>query len=347
MHRHAFLSLSLTLLSLLAAEVVHAGTTAQRLPFAQDWSNKALITKDGDWSTVPGIVGYRGDGLVAAAGTDPQTIVADGDTTPLSVFANKVSATLATGGLAEFELTNPTVAFQPSGTADAPHLVLALDARRWRGITVSYTLRDLDASPDNAVQPVALQYRIGASGDFTNVRAAFIADATTGPGIAAKVTRVSARLPVAANGRPLVQVRVITANASGFDEWVGVDDIRVTAIQDTTPPTLSVVVAAQQSLEAALETGISARVTIDEAGSLRSRIRLPIDLAERLGLPIVVGRATRLLAVPGTVTMVTRFDAAAAAKLASEPEVQVTLRIVAADTVGNAILVDRTVLLNR
>jgi hypothetical protein len=52
---------------------------------------------------------------------------------------------------------------------------------------VSYNLRDLDGSIDNAVQPVALQYRVGSTGNFTNLPAGFVADATTGPSLATQV----------------------------------------------------------------------------------------------------------------------------------------------------------------
>ena len=56
-----------------------------------------------------------------------------------------------------------------------------------------------------------------------------MADATTGPGAATLVTPVSAVLPAAADNRPLVQLRILTTNAVGQDEWVGVDDIEVEA----------------------------------------------------------------------------------------------------------------------
>ena len=57
----------------------------------------------------------------------------------------------------------------------------------------------------------------------------YVADATSGPGEATQVTRVSVNLPAAADGQPLVQVRVITTNAAGQDEWVGIDDIEASA----------------------------------------------------------------------------------------------------------------------
>ena len=217
----------------------HADSTAQSLPFSQDWSNTGLITANDNWSGVPGIVGYRGDDLTTATGTDPQTILADGTSTPVNVFANQTNPnTFLSGGVAEFELSNPTVALNGSGTADAPFILLNLNTTGRSNITVAYNLRDLDASADNAVQPVALQFRVGNSGSFTNVPAGFVADATTGPGQATLVTPVSAVLPSSADNQPLVQVRVITANAAGNDEWVGIDDIQVTgsAVEQPTNP---------------------------------------------------------------------------------------------------------------
>src|SRR6185503_17186451 len=63
---------------LLAAIAPSANDTAQAVPFGQDWSNPELITTSDDWTSVPGIVGYRGDGLAAATGVDPQTVLAEG-----------------------------------------------------------------------------------------------------------------------------------------------------------------------------------------------------------------------------------------------------------------------------
>ena len=98
----------------------------------------------------------------------------------LDVNANQTNDTFATGGVTEFELTDPVVAAAGSGTADAPYLRLAVTTGAV-GVRVRYTLRDIDGSSDNAVQPVALHYRVGASGSWTNVPAAYVADATAGP----------------------------------------------------------------------------------------------------------------------------------------------------------------------
>jgi hypothetical protein len=205
---------------------------AATLPFAQPWSDTGLISRDDDWAGVAGVVGYRGDGLTAAASADPRAVVADGSGTPVDVNANEgdPGAVGLAAGVTEFELPDPVVALQGSATAAAPHLVVSVDTRGRSGLTLRYRLRDVDPSSiANAVQPVALQYRVGDAGDFAPVPGGFVADATTGPGAATLVTPVSAVLPAAADDRPLVQLRILTANAVGQDEWVGVDDIEVEA----------------------------------------------------------------------------------------------------------------------
>ena len=90
--------------------------------------------------------------------------------------------------MAEFEITDPVVALQGSGTADAPFILIHINTTGFQNITVAYNVRDIDGSADNAVQQVALHYRVGTSGDFTNVPAAYISDATTGPSEATLVT---------------------------------------------------------------------------------------------------------------------------------------------------------------
>jgi len=221
---------------------VQANNTAQALPFAQAWTNTGLITANDNWSGVPGIEGFLGQDLTTATGTDPQTILGISTVAnDLDVIANQSNPnTLTAGGVAEFDgIANPTIALQGSGTADAPHIIINLNTTGQSNINVAYTLRDIDGSTDNAVQPVALQYRVGSSGNFTNVPAGFVADATTGPSLATLVTPVSAALPAAANNQALVQVRIITSNAAGSDEWVGIDDINITG-SGAAQPTLSI-----------------------------------------------------------------------------------------------------------
>jgi len=251
----------LTILALMLAALpmqsAQADGTARTLPFSQNWSNTGLIAVSDDWSGVPGIIGYRGDGLVSTTAVDPQTVVADGSLTPVDVNANQTSPnTFTTGGVSEFEITDPVVALQGSGTADAPHIVIHLNTTGQSNITVSYNLRDIDGSADNAVQPVALQYRVGASGNFTNLPAGFVADASTGPSLATLVTPVSVVLPAAAENQPLVQVRIITTDAVGSDEWVGIDDINVCTICDVAP-SVSSTIPANGATNVAVNTNVT------------------------------------------------------------------------------------------
>src|SRR5262245_25128509 len=43
--------------------------------FLQDWS-AASFPSDNNWSAVPSIIGYRGDGLAPTPGTNPATVLA-------------------------------------------------------------------------------------------------------------------------------------------------------------------------------------------------------------------------------------------------------------------------------
>ncbi len=217
------------MLSLLLAAI--ASIAVSPPPLLQGWSDTGLISADDDWSRVPAVVGYRGDGLVSDPGVDPRGVTADGSSTPVDVTANRADprAVGLAAGVAEFELADPVVAIQGSATASAPHLVISLDTRGRAGISLRLVLRDIDASAADAVEPVAVQYRVGATGDFAAAPGGYVADATTGPSASTLVTPVRTTLPPAANNQPLVQIRVITTNAAGQDEWVGVDDIEVTA----------------------------------------------------------------------------------------------------------------------
>lgn len=202
--------------------------TPQTLPFSQNWSNTALITANDDWSGVPGIVGFRGDDLTTTTGTDPQTILADGSATPVDVNANQTNPdTFNTGGTTEFDIADDVVALTGSGTGDAPFIVIYLNTTGQSNIRVCYNLRDLDGSVDNSIQPVALHYRVGSSGDYTNVPAAFVADASGGPSQATLVTPVDVTISDVVDNQPVVELRIMTTNAVGNDEWIGIDDIRI------------------------------------------------------------------------------------------------------------------------
>lgn len=205
----------------------------------QNWSNTGLITADDNWAGVPSIEGYRGDDLVTATGVDPTTVT--GTSAVLDVIANQTNPnTFTTGGVAEFDgIGNPSIALNGSGTADAPYLVVYLDATGRENVRVQFKARDLDGSADNAIQPLAVQYRIGGSGAWSNVPSGYQADVTTG-GSATQETAFDVTLPPAANNQAQVEVRILTTNAVGNDEWVGIDDIAISSVPLTVTTNISI-----------------------------------------------------------------------------------------------------------
>jgi len=299
--------------------IVPAGTVAQALPFSQNWTNAGLITTDDDWSHVPGITGYLGDYLPSSAPTavDPRTLVQDFPTVAVDVIANQTAPnSLTTGGVAEFEATttnpNPTIALNGSGTADAPFILINISTLGQTAITVAYNVRDIDGSSDNAVQQVALHYRVGSSGNFTNVPAAYVADATTANS-ATQSTAISVVLPASVENQPLVQLRIMTTNAVGNDEWVGIDDISITgsSVPTPTPPTGvgsanpgTLFAGASTDLTVQVTPGSSAAVT-DTAG--RSSISRASPMIPDPEQPITVAAGT--LASRGAISRAIGGDA--------------------------------------
>ena len=157
---------ALALISLFVGSLpVGATTVAQSLPFEQHWTDTTQVTTDDDWSNVPGVIGYRGDDLTTATGTDPQTILADGSGTHRGRHCES-DRSEHPGHRRRCRISDcrSRRGAQRSGTADAPHVVVTLATTGLSNINVSYSLRDLDGSADDAVQAVALQYRVGTTG---------------------------------------------------------------------------------------------------------------------------------------------------------------------------------------
>ena len=262
--------------------------TAQTLPVTQNWSTAPAVAND--YSFAPGFIGYLGsDGSTTSPFVlDPQVVVADLSPTPVNLNITPTTpGTAASGGLYYFPLANPVVAFQGSGTADSPVLQLRVVTTSFINVRVRYLLRDVDDNTDNSIQPVALQFRAGTTGDFTNVPAAYVADASAGPSLTLD-TPVDVTLPAAANNRASLDIRWITGNAAGSDELIGIDGIQVTG----TPGTAST------------ETPNGA-LTLVVANPLRgaAQVRFSTETAQdvRLALYDVLGRRVATLA-DGTVS---------------------------------------------
>jgi hypothetical protein len=206
-------------------------TTPQTLPFSQNWSNAGLITANDDWSGVPGITGYLGnyDTVAAPTNVDPRTLLTPFVTNDIDVIANQTMVSLTNGGVAEFDgIADPVVALNGSGTADAPHIIVYLNTTGVSGINFACNIRDIDDTIDSSAQQVDVQYRVGGTGNYISVAGGYIADATSGPSTT-MTTPLNLALPAAVDNQAMVEIRIMTTNAGGNDEWVGVDDINVTA----------------------------------------------------------------------------------------------------------------------
>lgn len=201
-------------------------TKIATFPYAQDWSNASLITTNDNWSGVTGIQGYLGQDITTATGTDPQTLTGESAVANDTDVVANAAATASNGGVVEVE--GNTIAIQGSGSADAPYVAFHLDLTGQTNVSFAFNAKDLDASADDATQQVAVQYRVGAAGPFTNIPSAYIADATTA-GSATQVTVRDIALPVEVDNQASVFVRVMTTNAGGNDELVGIDDISISA----------------------------------------------------------------------------------------------------------------------
>ena len=160
-------------------------------------------------------------------------------------------------------LPDPVVALQGSGTADAPHIVLNLDTTGRANVSVAYILRDIDGTIDNAVQPVALQYprRRRAALDQPSRRVRRRRDDGPEPRDAGHAgerrppgrRRTTSRSSRSGSSRP---------TPSANDEWVGIDDISVTASAVDLAPAVAVDHAGRRRDDVAVGSNIS--VTFSE-----------------------------------------------------------------------------------
>jgi hypothetical protein len=223
---------------------------------------------------VTGIKGFLGeDNNSIFTGIDPQEITAPRLTTVNAIVNQTDPNTLTAGGVAEFEIADPVVALQGSATADNPFLNFYVGTTGVASVRVQYDLRDIDGSTDNSIQPIALQYRIGPSGDFVNVPNAFVGDASNGPSDATLVTHIDATLPDEAGNKPQVQIRILTTNAAGADEWIGIDNINISKVA-TGAPTIDAASfdydAPQQQISLDFSKDVSASFSTDDISLLQA-----------------------------------------------------------------------------
>ncbi|MDX2268087.1 MAG: endonuclease/exonuclease/phosphatase family protein [Bryobacter sp.] len=215
-----------------------ANNTSQTVPYSLVSADPAWVTTDDDWSGASGILGFRGDGLSSSTSTDPQNTLADDVNAVLDVNANRTDpSSFSTGGIAEFTTavgsaeeneSRTLYAMQGSGTADAPYLQFHFTTTGASNLTFSYTAVDLDAAAVSSVQRIAVHYRTATTGTWTNLPDGFIADASEGPSLAGLRTTRTFSLPAAAANQATLQIRIMTNDAPGVDEFIGIENVSLT-----------------------------------------------------------------------------------------------------------------------
>ena len=217
----------------------YANLSSANLTFRLTAASANLITANNNWTNVTSIEGYCGDGLANTHGVNPQTILtAEFATSALPtsgstcVAANKGNpSAYNAGGLAEFDSgTYLAIGMQGNVQSQAPYMAFYVNTTGQTNVKFAFDATDIDGGSNSSVSQVALQYRIGETGNFTNIPAGYIADATDG-GVAGRTTTRNVVLPAACNNQPQVQVRIITTDAaaadgtSSPDEWIGINNV--------------------------------------------------------------------------------------------------------------------------
>jgi hypothetical protein len=227
----------------------YADLSAGNLNFSITASNANVIASNDDWSGFASVAGYFGQNLTASHGVDPQTVLGtEFASNGLPAASTQVNANKGNpsaynaGGLTEFD-RGPSLAIGFQGNVQAnPYLVFFVNTLGRSNVTITYDIIDIDTGSNDAVSPVALQYRVGSTGLFTNLPAGYIADATDGPNLGGRTTTKSVTLPAAASNQPQVQIRIITTNAANSsggstpDEWIGVNNVVVGSLAPSAAP---------------------------------------------------------------------------------------------------------------
>jgi hypothetical protein len=128
-----------------------------------------------------------------------------------------------------------------NANARAGALVLAVNTTGLSNIRATWTARTVlqQTARDNSI---ALQWRIGTTGDFTDVAATEYTSAGNALGHSQAFTNIA--LPAACENKPVVQLRWMyweSAGSSGSRDRLAIDEVSITgtAAGDSTPPTVT------------------------------------------------------------------------------------------------------------
>jgi hypothetical protein len=196
----------------------------------QDWSSSSQLLNTDDWSGVPSIQAFSTVEFGSGFAVDPRAFVGESQDPDVSTDELTSPSGLDTdigdnGGAAEFQDFS-VLGLGAGASAKAPNLVLYLDTTDMTvPVTLDFDVQDLDGSARDSEKPLTVQYRLGETGPWVNLPGGYIEDVTQPNGT--PETHMSLTLPVELLGQPQVQVRILTTDALGEDEWIGIDNIVV------------------------------------------------------------------------------------------------------------------------
>ena len=200
-----------------------------------------------------------GSALPAGLAVHKFTAISTTRTTAPAAADLTYTATAATGGWRDEGASG--FSLLASGINQAGAAVVAINTSGKTGIQVTWKCGTIlqQASRDNSV---ALQYRVGTTGNFTDV-----GTTSTYTSLGKAVGDVSGvfseTLPAAADNQPVVQVRWIyweSSGAAGSRDRIGIDDINITGT--TTGATNPAAVASASSLAALPGDSVLLTVTV-------------------------------------------------------------------------------------
>ena len=182
-HRHTVPALiAAFLLGLVTIVPAAANNTAQTLPFTQNWTNTDLITAPITGPAFRASSGFAARIRPRPRSVDPQNTlgVSRVDERPRRDRRPDQPGDHKWRCRPNSSLPTQSLPCRHRTPSEAPYLLFHLDTTGVGNVASLVQPSRHRRSGDNAVQQVALQYRVGASGSFTNVPAGYVADATTG-----------------------------------------------------------------------------------------------------------------------------------------------------------------------
>jgi YDG domain/Fibronectin type III domain len=163
-------------------------------------------------------------------GSEPTSTTTDAAAADFVLSAN--SASVTTGSIRNEGTSGVSVL--NSGSNNLGAIALSLNTTGRTSILVTWTAADM-TSAAGRVNAVVLQYRVGTSGNFTDV--ASTTYTSSGTSAAAAQTFSNIALPAAANNQSVVQLRWLyyAVSGTGSRDRIRIDDITVSSSAAATP----------------------------------------------------------------------------------------------------------------